>query len=115
MNFDAGPFAQNGLRSRKLFGQALNATAPLRRDTVLIPAGNWLVIRFITDNRTLPPLPPYSSHLLTDDETAGVWAFHCHIGWHMEAGLMMQFNSLPLKQAKLHVPQDVVSLCSARH
>jgi hypothetical protein len=32
-------------------GQALNNTNPLRRDTVVIPAYNWLVLRFITDNR----------------------------------------------------------------
>ena len=32
-------------------GQALNPPSPLRRDTVLIPANSWLVLRFITDNR----------------------------------------------------------------
>ncbi len=32
-------------------GQELNATSPLRRDTVLIPAFSWTVLRFVTDNR----------------------------------------------------------------
>jgi len=32
-------------------GQALNNTNPLRRDTVLIPAYSYLVMRFVTDNR----------------------------------------------------------------
>jgi multicopper oxidase len=32
-------------------GQELNATSPLRRDTVFIPAYSWVVLRFVTDNR----------------------------------------------------------------
>jgi hypothetical protein len=35
-------------------GQELNATSPLRRDTVLIPAYSWTVLRFVTDNRERP-------------------------------------------------------------
>lgn len=35
-------------------GQELNATSPLRRDTVLIPAFSWMVLRFVTDNREYP-------------------------------------------------------------
>ncbi len=35
-------------------GQELNATSPLRRDTVLIPAFSWMVLRFVTDNRERP-------------------------------------------------------------
>lgn len=38
-----------------------------RRDTVIIPAYSYTVIRFITDN-------------------PGLWIFHCHIVWHMETG-----------------------------
>jgi FtsP/CotA-like multicopper oxidase with cupredoxin domain len=50
----------------------LNTTNPLRRDTASLEAYGWMLIRFLADN-------------------AGVWAFHCHIGWHAEAGLMMVF------------------------
>jgi Multicopper oxidase len=35
-------------------GQELNATSPLQRDTVLIPAYSWTVLRFVTDNRERP-------------------------------------------------------------
>jgi len=35
-------------------GQELNATSPLRRDTILIPANSWVILRFVTDNRELP-------------------------------------------------------------
>jgi FtsP/CotA-like multicopper oxidase with cupredoxin domain len=50
----------------------LNLTNPLRRDTASLKAFGWLLIRFVADN-------------------VGVWAFHCHIGWHNEAGLGMVF------------------------
>ncbi|KAI0063945.1 hypothetical protein BV25DRAFT_1801547 [Artomyces pyxidatus] len=76
-------------------GQALNATNPLRRDTVLIPAYNWLVLRFVTDN-------------------PGAWAFHCHLAWHMSAGLLMQFISQPSALAAMQVPNDIVSQCKAQ-
>jgi FtsP/CotA-like multicopper oxidase with cupredoxin domain len=50
----------------------LNLTNPLRRDTASLEAFGWLLIRFVADN-------------------VGVWAFHCHVGWHNEAGLGMVF------------------------
>jgi len=75
-------------------GEPLNATNPLRRDTFLIPAYSWMVIRFVTDN-------------------PGMWAFHCHLAWHMAAGLLMQVNSLPTKAAQLDIPQAIVNQCAA--
>ncbi|KAI0338648.1 multicopper oxidase 2A [Trametopsis cervina] len=73
-------------------GQTLNATDPLRRDTVLIPAYNWMALRFVTDN-------------------PGLWAFHCHLAWHMAAGLLMQINSLPSTAARLDFPQAIIDQC----
>ncbi|KAI0294020.1 Cupredoxin [Multifurca ochricompacta] len=84
-----------GVGAGRYIGQTLNATSPLRRDTIVIPAYSWVVLRFVTDN-------------------PGVWAFHCHIAWHMAAGLLMQFSSQPSVLAKLDVPQDIVSQCSGR-
>ncbi|KAM0786984.1 hypothetical protein ACM66B_002402 [Microbotryomycetes sp. NB124-2] len=55
--------------------QQWTTTNPMRRDTVLIPAYSWMVLRFKADN-------------------PGVWAFHCHLVWHMAAGLLMQFSTL---------------------
>ena len=40
-----------GVGTGRYHGQALNNTNPLRRDTVLIPASSYLVLRFVTDNR----------------------------------------------------------------
>jgi hypothetical protein len=49
-----------GLGEGRYSGQELNATSPLRRDTVLIPAYSWVVLRFVTDNREHPiPLLVY--------------------------------------------------------
>ncbi|KAF9978201.1 hypothetical protein BGZ73_003382 [Actinomortierella ambigua] len=49
---------------------------PSRRDTVLIPSEGAISIRFKADN-------------------PGVWLFHCHIEWHLEAGLAMTFIEAP--------------------
>ena len=45
----------------------------LMRDTVSIPATGWAKLRFIADN-------------------PGVWMLHCHIDWHMTAGLTVILN-----------------------
>ncbi|KAI0039225.1 multicopper oxidase [Auriscalpium vulgare] len=102
-NLDDGdhPFHLHGHRpwimgagAGRYIGQSLNVTNPLRRDTILIPAYSWMVLRFVTDN-------------------PGLWAFHCHLAWHMAAGLLMQFNSLPSTLAGMDVPADIVAQCKA--
>lgn len=45
---------------------------PVRRDVVQVPGTSWLVIAYKTDN-------------------PGCWLMHCHIGWHVAAGLGIQF------------------------
>ena len=45
----------------------INTNNPLRRDTLFVPSAAWVVLRLITD-------------------TPGVWALHCHIGWHLSEG-----------------------------
>ena len=42
----------------RYIGQELNVTSPLRRDTILIPAYSWVVLRFVTDNRELLSISP---------------------------------------------------------
>lgn len=71
----------------------LNLTNPLRRDTTSVEAFGWTLIRFVADN-------------------PGVWAFHCHIGWHNEAGLLMQFVTRSDDVAKWTLPAEVEGLCS---
>lgn len=55
--------------------EKLNFENPVLRDTVNIPGFGWGVLRFVVDN-------------------PGVWPFHCHIGWHIESGLVLQVNAL---------------------
>jgi hypothetical protein len=71
----------------------LNTINPPRRDTLTIPGYGWIAIRFITDN-------------------PGLWAFHCHIGWHMAAGLLMQFASLPSQIQQLQIPSYLSNQCA---
>ncbi|KAJ6478940.1 Cupredoxin [Mycena sanguinolenta] len=65
---------------------------PLTRDTLIIQPGTWVVLRFVGNN-------------------PGVWTFHCHIAWHITAGLLLQFNIQPSKIAQLVLPESVTGEC----
>ena len=71
----------------------LNTTNPMRRDTLTIDAYGWALIRFKADN-------------------PGLWALHCHISWHMEAGLLMQFQTRDDIMRDWTIPEDVLALCN---
>ncbi|KIP07399.1 hypothetical protein PHLGIDRAFT_38701, partial [Phlebiopsis gigantea 11061_1 CR5-6] len=49
---------------------------PIRRDTVQVPPGEGVALRVVADN-------------------PGAWMFHCHIEWHLEAGLAGTFLEAP--------------------
>lgn len=71
----------------------MNFENPVLRDTVNIPGFGWGVLRFVADS-------------------PGVWPFHCHIGWHMESGLMMQFNVLQEEYSNWdHYPEQWYEQC----
>ncbi|KAJ2777287.1 ferroxidase fet3 [Coemansia interrupta] len=66
---------------------------PMRRDTVLVGPGQYVVLRFVADN-------------------PGVWLMHCHIERHMELGLSMMFVSAPdVMRQRLRVPDPVKEQC----
>lgn len=68
---------------------------PIRRDTVQVPSGNGVTLRVIADN-------------------PGVWFFHCHIEWHLEAGLAVTFVEAPLQaQQRNAIPQFMYDQCDA--
>lgn len=73
----------------------LDFTNPLRRDTASVEAFGWTLIRFVADN-------------------AGVWPFHCHLGWHNEAGLLMQFVTKADEIAKWTLPEEMNALCAVQ-
>lgn len=72
----------------------LDFSNPLRRDTATLEGYGWMLLRFVTDN-------------------PGVWAFHCHLTWHSEAGLLMQILSQPEVMAKWELPEANKRLCEA--
>jgi len=47
--------------------------ASVRKDTVIIPDGGYALLRFYTNN-------------------PGVWIFHCHLAFHLEAGKIVCLN-----------------------
>lgn len=66
----------------------------IRRDVATAEGFGWLVLRFVADN-------------------PGVWAFHCHMAWHSEAGLVMQFVSRVDELASWKIPEQNRKLCEA--
>ncbi|OMP82501.1 Laccase-2 [Diplodia seriata] len=75
--------------------RSLDTSNPLRRDTASVEAFGWILLRLIADN-------------------PGVWAFHCHIGWHTEAGMLMQFATRVDELADgLRIPDEQLELCKA--
>ncbi|QIW97242.1 hypothetical protein AMS68_002760 [Peltaster fructicola] len=72
----------------------VNTTNPLRRDTASVEAFGWILLRFVADN-------------------PGMWAFHCHVSWHAEAGLLMQFLTRSDELANMPMPYANADLCKA--
>lgn len=67
---------------------------PIRRDTVQVPAGEGVTLRVVADN-------------------PGAWIFHCHIEWHLQAGLAVTFIEAPLEaQARNAIPQVMYDQCA---
>jgi iron transport multicopper oxidase len=68
---------------------------PMRRDTLLIYGNGYAVIRFKVDN-------------------PGITLFHCHIEWHVEAGLTATFIEAPteLQRLGLRIPDSHRDTCN---
>lgn len=67
---------------------------PLRRDTASVEAFGWTLIRLVADN-------------------PGAWAFHCHVTWHTEAGLLMQLLTRSDTLQGSELPRQNRELCDA--
>ncbi|MCJ1433270.1 hypothetical protein MMC27_002629 [Xylographa pallens] len=66
---------------------------PMRRDTVQVPANGFVVLRFVADN-------------------PGVWLLHCHIEWHVAAGLSATMVEAPaVLQATERIPLEGIETC----
>ncbi|OQV07036.1 hypothetical protein CLAIMM_11529 [Cladophialophora immunda] len=64
---------------------------PIRRDTLLLENGGFMVLRFRADN-------------------PGVWLFHCHMEWHVETGLVATFVEAPLELQEQHRDRPLPAL-----
>ncbi|CAL5334954.1 unnamed protein product [Camellia sinensis] len=71
-----------------------NLADPVERNTVGVPSGGWIAIRFLADN-------------------PGVWLMHCHFEVHTSWGLKMAWIVLdgPLPNQKLPPPPSDLPMC----
>lgn len=66
---------------------------PMRRDVVQLSKNSHLVMQFDAA------------------ENPGLWSFHCHIAWHVSAGLYTQFLTNPDGIRKYRIPGTVAETC----
>lgn len=74
-------------------GTIVNQNNPQRRDVIQVRGNGHVVIQF--DAASNP----------------GVWPFHCHIAWHVSAGLLVQFLTNPDKVEQFKIPKVVAHTC----
>lgn len=75
-----------------------NPSNPQRRDTVWVQAAK--------DKDT----PAYVV-LQIDQDNPGVWPFHCHIAWHVSAGLYVSILERPDDIKNMNVPGVMAQSC----
>jgi len=78
-------------------GYTNHSQTPVRRDTVMLENQAFAVIRFKADN-------------------PGVWAFHCHVEFHVSSGFSATFIEAPevfTQKGYLNVPQGHIDVCKA--
>ena len=68
--------------------------SPVQRDVATVEGFGWLLVRFVADN-------------------PGAWLFHCHMIWHGETGMAMQFLSRLDVLDDWAIPGPNSDLCSA--
>ncbi len=69
---------------------------PIRRDTWLLAAAGYTVVRFIANN-------------------PGIWIIHCHMEWHVDAGLTATLVEAPLMLQAQTFPLEMIQLCLAQN
>lgn len=74
-------------------GTIINRNNPQRRDVIQVQGNGHVVIQFDAG------------------DNPGVWPFHCHIAWHVSAGLLVQFLTNPDKVEKYRIPNIVAQTC----
>ncbi|KAL8822605.1 MAG: hypothetical protein Q9191_006661, partial [Dirinaria sp. TL-2023a] len=68
------------------------SSTPMKRDTIMANKLSNVVLRFRADN-------------------PGVWAFHCHIEWHIESGLAATIIEAPEYLSNITIPPSHKKVC----
>lgn len=88
--FGSGNFTQDDLAKVN----AVDVQNVITRDTVIVPSLGWVMTQFTADN-------------------PGVWPIHCHVGWHLQNGMLGQIVELPKAIASdIHIPQQLKDMCT---
>ncbi|KAH6885321.1 multicopper oxidase-domain-containing protein [Thelonectria olida] len=74
-------------------GTIVNRNNPMRRDVIQVRGNGHVVVQF--DAATNP----------------GVWPLHCHIAWHVSAGLLIQFLTQPAQVKNYRIPNTIAQTC----
>lgn len=73
-------------------GSIVNSGNPQRRDVQLLQPNGYIIVQY-------------------DAVNAGVWPFHCHIAWHVSAGLYISLLESPTDIADLRLPPSSKQTC----
>ena len=68
---------------------------PMKRDSIMIAPAGYTVMRFKADN-------------------PGVWLMHCHMEWHIIAGLTVTFIEAPLQLQSQTISAQSLANCKAQ-
>ena len=73
-------------------GSIVNPSNPQRRDVQILRGAGYMVLQIDADN-------------------PGAWPLHCHIAWHVSAGLYVTVLERPADIAKLRIPSIMAQTC----
>lgn len=73
-------------------GKVVNPENPQRRDTQSLPAYGYLAIQLNEDN-------------------PGVWPLHCHIAWHLSAGMLVNLVVQPDELERMVIAEALEQTC----
>lgn len=74
-------------------GSIANPKNPQRRDTQILQANGYMVVQLTADN-------------------PGVWPFHCHIAWHLSAGMYINVMLKPKTLTQKEIPAAIAETCT---
>lgn len=69
---------------------------PVRRDTWVLAVAGYTVVRFVANN-------------------PGVWIIHCHMEWHVDAGLTATLVEAPTMLQSQSFPPAMAQICLAQN